>query len=311
MKTELTLFDSIFDNKTGCRLSFNNFELLSMHLHREFKKPGYKPKKGESTRGSSPLISPAVYERGAKRANANVTKWAGWCALDVDDYEGTPDEAMEAFKGYQFICYSSASSTKAHPKFRVVFPLTEDVMAEDVRAFWYALSHEFGQLGDTQCKDLSRMYYVPAQYPNAFNFIFTRNGKAIEPRELMSKHEYVSSFKSSFSDKLPDSIRAAMEQHKKDSLTNTDVSWTSHHDCPFVNKRKVTEYKFISGTGWYAKLYEIMTSIAANAIKAKYPIRPEQIAQLCKQIDAETGNHYINRPLELEAARAIRFALGR
>ena len=33
------------------------------------------------------LISPAVYEAGAKRRNQNVLAWAGWCAVDIDDWD--------------------------------------------------------------------------------------------------------------------------------------------------------------------------------------------------------------------------------
>ena len=47
----------------------------------------------------------------------------------------------------------------------------------------------------------------------------------------------------------------------------------------------------------------------AKAIKAKYPILPEQISALCKQIDDETGGWYQGRPMALEASRAIEYSL--
>ena len=51
-----------------------------------------------------------------------------------------------------------------------------------------------------------------------------------------------------------------------------------------------------------------MTAVACNAVKAKYPITSQQIALLCKQLDAETGGWYDNRPLEREANSAIQYA---
>jgi hypothetical protein len=70
----------------------------------------------------------------------------------------------------------------------------------------------------------------------------------------------------------------------------------------------VMEYKSISGTGWYSHMYKIMIAIAGNAVRAKYPISAAQIANLCKEIDRETGNWYENRPIEREASSALSWA---
>jgi len=56
-------------------------------------------------------------------------------------------------------------------------------------------------------------------------------------------------------------------------------------------------------------MYQIMVSIAATAIKSNYPITPEEISSICKEIDSDTGNWYKNRPMTMEAARAISYAL--
>ena len=186
----LTLFKSIFDNKTHRKMDFNYLETFEKLLYDLSKQPGYKPKKGEYKDGS-PLITPASFEKDTTRANKNVIKWNRWAALDVDEYDGTFEETIEKFKKNYFICYSSASSTKEKPKFRVILPLTESVPADKIRHFWYALNHEFGSVGDAQTKDLSRMYYVPAQYPNAYNFIFTHKEELLNPTELMKKHAFV------------------------------------------------------------------------------------------------------------------------
>jgi len=289
-------------------MSFDSLEKFEGLLYDLSKQPGYKPKKGEFKKGS-PLISPASYESNTTRKNTNVIQWNRWAALDVDEYDSTFEDALRVFEDHYFICYSSASSTKEKPKFRIVLPLTNVVPSEKIRHFWFALNTEFNSLGDKQTKDLSRMYYVPAQYPNANNFIFTNKRNFLNPNELMEKHEYVEGFRNSFMDKIPEHIRKELESHRKNQLTNTSIVWSSYRDCPFVNKTMVAEYRSISEAGWYAKMYQIMVSIAANAIKSKYPIRADEIAVICGEIDRETGNWYRNRPMVLEAERAITFAL--
>jgi hypothetical protein len=304
----LTLFKSIFDNKTHKKISFDSWAKFEKLLYSLSKQTGYKPKKGEFRKGS-PLISPASYKSDETRKNANVIQWNRWAALDVDEYNTTFEEALRVFEDYYFVCYSSASSTKTKPKFRIVLPLTDVVVSEKIRHFWYALNTEFKSLGDKQTKDLSRMYYVPAMYPNANNFIFTHKSKFLDPNKLMEKHEYVDGFRNNFIDSIPDHIRNEIEAHRKNQLTNTSIVWSNYHNCPFVNKTIIAEYRSISETGWYAKMYQIMVSIASNAIKSKYPITPEEISRLCKEIDLETGNWYKQRPMTMEASRAISYAL--
>jgi len=68
------------------------------------------------------------------------------------------------------------------------------------------------------------------------------------------------------------------------------------------------DYKSVSETGWYHQMYRIMVATACNAVKAKYPITADQITNLCKELDRETGNWYENRPLHKEANGALQWA---
>ena len=184
VEISLTLFNSIFDNKTTQKLTFKNFDGFEKALY------GLAQRKIKSKK-DAPLMSPACYKPDTTRKNDNVTMWSSWCAVDVDDFkfEGDLNDALNnKFNSYRFICYSTASSTQSLPKFRLVFPLTKNVQAEKIRHFWFALQTELGDLGDKQTKDLSRMYYIPAKYDAAFNFIFSHAGNFIDPDTLMNKH---------------------------------------------------------------------------------------------------------------------------
>jgi hypothetical protein len=307
MDYSLTLFKSIFDNKTHKRMDFTSYAQLERMLF-DLADQKRKDKK------SAQLISPAIYVEDTTRANDNVIGWAGWCAVDVDEHVFDGDlekELVDAYGKWNHVIYSTASSTKEHPKFRIVFPLTVHLPAEKIKHFWYALNKELGDVGDAQTKDLSRMYYIPGKYEGAYNFIFNNfSGEVMDPYDIMAKHNYVEKYSSSLLDNLPPSIRKAMLVHRKNEMVNTNVSWSNYKDCPFVNLTMVKEYNQITDTGWYTKMYAIMVSIAGNAIRKKYPITAQEITTLCKEIDFENGNWYKSRPFDKEADRAIEFVYG-
>lgn len=288
--------------------SYEQFVDLLFSLSREV---GYKPKNGERTKKASPLISPALYKPGTTRSNSAVVSWGGWAALDIDDYETSAEDAMAVFSGVKHVRYSSASSTPEHPKFRVILPLSRHVAVNEIRHVWYAINKEFNSLGDPQTKDLSRMYYVPAKYPKSYSFIDSFDGEVLNPTDLMSRHSYVAPAQS-FLDGLPEHLRDAALKHRMALCKNTGVYWQSVADCPYVNHRMIAEYHSICGTGWYKKMYAIMSSIASRALRDKYPISAREIAALCKEINSVnsiTRERYSRRNWELEAARAIEFAL--
>ena len=301
----LTLFKSIFDNKTHKRMDFKSFTEFE-HLLFELSKLPRKDKK------DAQLISPATYIEDTTRANNNVVDWGGWCAVDVDDHEfkGNLKDELDGMVGnWHYVCYSTASSRRDTPKFRLVFPLRRRVGKENIKAFWYALQSKLGNIGDCQTKDLSRMYYVPGQYYHADNFIFTGGGgQSIDPYALMQEFPYAEKKSgNTFFDRLPEEVQRQIIEHRKSKLDNTDFSWNSYHDCPFFPKHLEAEYRSLTSTGWYHTMYRIMVAIAANAVKKEYPITSAEISQLCKQLDQETGNWYENRPLEKEADRALEF----
>jgi len=296
----LTIFDSIYDNKTNKRMDYNSFDEFETILYKLSESTKYPTKK------DAPLISPAVYIPDTTRGNDNVTGWGGFGILDIDDYEGDMKDIEKKYSKYRYVCYSTASSTKEKPKFRLVFPLTTFVDKERIKHFWYALNKEIGDIADAQTKDLSRMYYIPAKYENSFNFIFSHDGETMDPNLLMDTHPYVVP-NENFFDRLPEAIKQGLIEHRKGQLNNTNYSWTGYQDCPFVNKRQVEEYKAITDTGWYAKMYQIMVSTAGNAMSKGYPITAKEVEYLCRDLDGDTGNWYLKRDMYKEAERAIEF----
>lgn len=261
---------------------------------------------------SSPLISPAIFRNETTRANDNVLGWGRWCCIDVDDYSGSILDALEPLKQYYYVCYSTASSTVDKPKFRVVFPLSEMVAASRIKEFWHSINNLALGVVDAQTKDLCRMYYVPAQYPNANNFIFSNKGEFINPFELMQKYPYYTSArKKNFVEKLPKSLQKEVINYRKSKLENL-VTWTSFRDCPFFPQDLGREYIVNAGVengGNFFRLYRIMVAVAGNAIKKEYPIAAHEIVDLCRELDDCCGAIYKARNMEAEAEHAIAYAL--
>ena len=300
----LTAFNSLFDNKTNKKLEFNTFDDFQDALHKLSQRE-CKSKKNAF------LISPATYIEGTTRANKNVIEWGGWAAVDVDEHEfkgNLEDELRSRYGHWRFICYSTASSSESWPKFRLVFPLTRAVQQDQIKHFWFALNSELASIGDRQTKDLSRMYYIPATYVDAYNFFFTNSGDPVSVDSLCAKWQFhTKSDSANFIDRLPEEWQKQIIEHRKAQLENTSFHWSGYRDCPFWPKKLASEYQTINNTGWYHKMYQIMVAVAGNAVKQQYPITPQEITNLCRQFDTDTGNWYANRPMDTEADRALEY----
>tara|TARA_B110000908_G_C10252575_1_gene453069 strand:+ start:403 stop:1335 length:933 start_codon:yes stop_codon:yes gene_type:complete len=306
MAVSLTLFKSAFDNTTHKRMDFQTFNGLEALLYQLAK----RPLKGKT---DAELISPAVYIPDTTRSNKAVLTWAGWCAVDIDDVDVEGDLELyvrNLIPQWRFCCYSTASSREGKPKFRLALPLNRDISNNEIKHFWFALQSELNDAGDKQCKDLSRMYYIPATYDNAHNFVFSGNGSEIDVNALLSKHPYIERAKSgnTLLDRLPPAIVEQVIAHRKSNMQNTNIFWNSYHTCPFWPRRLANEYASISETGWYHKMYQMMVAIASRALEKEYPITASQIAVMCKEFDNENGGWYENRPIEKEADRALEYA---
>ena len=297
----LTIFKSAYDNKTHRRMDFQEWDDFVDLLRGLSEQP-------VNSKQDAQLISPAIYEVGTTRSNRNVVEWGKWAAVDVDDYKGWLHDILHRFDDTNSCVYSTASSTPEQPKFRIVFDLDRRVNNEELRHFWYALNRFLGELGDPQTKDSSRMYYIPGDYKGSDSFFHTTSGDPLIVDGLLRSYPYSPPSGNGFLDNLSPEMKLKVLEHRRGKLDQTDITWRGYHDCPFVSNRMVENYKGITEAGWYSAMYKIMIAIACNAVKAKYPITPSQIALLCKEIDAESGNWYADRPLEREAGGALNYA---
>jgi hypothetical protein len=298
----------VYDNKTHRRLDFDSWE----RLEKFFYKLSERELNGKQ---EAELITPAVFKADSPRRNVNVLAWAGWCAVDVDDaeIEGDVNAFVSQLAGFwRYVCYSTASSKISKPKFRLIFELDRHLQQSEIKHFWFALQSHLDDRGDKQCKDLCRMYYVPAQYSESYNFIFSGGTDPVSVDYLLARYPYVDDKKAqSFLDRLPDAWKEQIIEHRKSALDDTAYKWSSYKDCPFVNKKLIDEWNAIAnvdGTGRYRMIYKIMVAISMNAVKKSYPLTAFELVELIRQLDADTSNKYQSRALEIEANNALEYA---
>lgn len=313
-KIVLTRFRSIKETSIEDLVEFSSWDDYVEWLRELSHKPSIKPKDEKDILNpkAAKLITPAIFKPKTKRGNVNVLGWGGWAAVDIDEKlsNSNLDTLFQRIKPYNYVMYSSASSRKSHPKFRIVFELEGWIKAEKIKPFWQALNAECLGIVDAQTKDLCRMYYSPGQYEKAFNFFYTNKALPMNPFELIEKHGTLS-FRKQLSDRLGKQMQNKIKQQRLQELIGQKkhYSWTNYADCPFVKQEHLDQWNSITETGWYHLSFKMMCSIASRAFFMKYPLTAQELAQIVKEIDDSTIQRYTNRNWEKEANRAIDYVL--
>lgn len=133
---------------------------------------GYKGKE-KPYKQAQPLFSPADFRPGGRQVTADVLH----VHLGVIDLDHITKEQLGEFlahvvtQGYECLIYTgwSHGHTKGATDFgpaenlsmRAIFPLSRPVALYEWAAFWPRLNHLFLGMGDPQCKNPDRGYFVP------------------------------------------------------------------------------------------------------------------------------------------------------
>ena len=134
--------------------------------------------------------SPVCYREGTTRENENVTSVC-CLVLDFDDGE-EPRSLYHQWKNpagqpLTWCLHSSYSSTPEHPKYRVTLPLSRPVAAADWPLVYRKLTLALaGGHADPSCKDLARIFYLPACSPTGGSNAFTdfKEGVFLNPDDF-------------------------------------------------------------------------------------------------------------------------------
>ena len=139
-------------------------------------------------------ISPAEYEPGATRANANVRR-VHFGALDYDGItEAELDHVLTCAEGLATILYTTWSHAERHRatgvwSFRLLVAFSRPVSPEEWRRLWPRLFARMGSLADSVCKDPSRMYFIAAAPSAEGCIVESAEGNALDVDVLLGEPE--------------------------------------------------------------------------------------------------------------------------
>lgn len=111
-------------------------------------------------KSGSPAFSPGFLKTGTTRSSTNVEM----VSLAVADVDGTIafDELKARIAQYEWAAHSSHGHTPPElNKYRVVFPMSRECSTEEWPQVWEGFNVLLGGCLDKNCKDPSRLYFLP------------------------------------------------------------------------------------------------------------------------------------------------------
>ena len=136
----------------------------SEKLCRLFESPPTRPSHTEKR--ALPAWSPAIYEEGVRRSNANVKRVTA-LVYDYDHTTVQPEEMINTLQasGYQSALYTTWSHGAETPRYRVVLFLSRDILPGEYERAWRKGIQTLGvsEGVDEQAKDISRNYIMPVR----------------------------------------------------------------------------------------------------------------------------------------------------
>ena len=161
----------------------------------------------------APLFIPALFNDNNRRKNVDTTHIT-MILVDIDGKENKLSfPSMDKYRhdkkwienDFTFFAYSTYNHTHSHPKWRMIIPLSEPILASDwadggwesamywfLKTFYHDLAFapgatdkEFEKYIDGSCKNPSRAYFYPSHPIGGTPLKFQRIGKKITPEDVL------------------------------------------------------------------------------------------------------------------------------
>lgn len=237
------------------------------------------------------LISPAIYGNEVYRADVNVSGW-DLIFLDVDNenpalYLGHAgmEEFLQAFS-LNYIIYNSPSSIPSAERYRVILPLGRAVEAGEIPRLWDAFYRFSGGMGDRACKDRSRAYYVPGQYPGCESSFFASSvaGMALDVDWLEGEYPEVPVVEagSTGTITLADALRRRYSNAYHRSIFDSNI----------VTADILNDYFTNQDGNYHLGMYRCLCRIAGRAKTMGFPITLTDLAGIAREIDISDGGPF-------------------
>lgn len=110
--------------------------------------------------------------------------------LDVDDAtSGTLDKLRSWLNGHAYIIHSTHSSTPEDPRYRIVAPLSRNVLADEYGGIMRILHDKFELPLDVATFDFNRIMFLPSVPKDVEYFFESSNGEPLDVAELLDRSD--------------------------------------------------------------------------------------------------------------------------
>jgi len=125
---------------------------------------------------------------GRRRSDSVVNRWL--VTLDADNaYPGLWDDVWVLWDDMTMCCYSTHSSTKDHPRYRFVIPLSRAVTPEEFEPVSRKLGERIGlETLDPSTHELCRMMYFPSCSVDADPEFYENEGELVDPDQILAEY---------------------------------------------------------------------------------------------------------------------------
>lgn len=110
--------------------------------------------------------------------------------LDVDDAtSGTLDRLRSWLNGHAYIIHTTHSSTPDDPRYRIVAPLSRNVLADEYGGIMRILHDKFELPLDVATFDFNRIMFLPSVPKDVEYFFESANGEPLDVSELLDRSD--------------------------------------------------------------------------------------------------------------------------
>lgn len=246
-----------------------------------------RPACEDEKRHRTPLMSPAMYEPNIKRLNANVIGWGGFVGLDIDNYL-TFGETVELGQWFNtdWVAYTTTRSNIEQHKQRLFLKVDRTIEVNEIALVWAALHHITHGVIDKQCKDFSRMYYMPAfwtphkENPDPYVNFDYGSGYGLTVDWLIKQVPVTMNINTTAPTAYAPRATLPSTQNIVAPIT------ASIYASPYVKGWMIDKYQNTPKGEHHLALYKFMEKIAEYAARDDYPITDTELVSYAAQMDA-------------------------
>lgn len=237
---------------------------------------------------SAELIAPHKFKDNYRcKANAETSHWL---FLDIDDGDLDRDVERIVKIGIKALIYATPSHTFKSPRYRIVVPVHTQFPSELYKQAATGLDYAMGNIADSSKLGCDAWCFVPGRYECGDWFAPTEvNGDILTVAQWMALAP-----EDDYSENIVGNPIDWNEFISKQANPRVLSTISALNEC--ILPKKLEEYaRIMPGNGRTYGLFGLVLSTVQRAILKGYYPNEQEIAQLARDIDAETGGYHARK----------------